>query len=209
MKNFTEKYNVSRETFSKLKTYQELLIEWQGKFNLVSNSSLESAWGRHFLDSVQLIKFVPKDAQTLIDFGSGAGFPGLVLATMFEEITPYLKVFLVESVSKKTMFLNCVKEALGLKNVQVFNCRIESLPKQKVDVVTSRAMTSLVGLLDYAYPFCRKQTVCIFPKGKKYAEELAEAQKKWKFDLKIYESEQSSEGKILVISQLSKVKGGK
>lgn len=85
MKNFIDTYDVSRETFEKLKTYERLLVEWQQKFNLVSNSTLECAWERHFLDSAQLFKFIPPNAKIMYDFGSGAGFPGMVLAIMANE----------------------------------------------------------------------------------------------------------------------------
>ena len=208
MKNFMEKYNVSRETFEKLKTYECLLKEWQTKFNLVSNSTLENAWERHFLDSVQLFKLIPQTAKTLMDFGSGAGFPGMVIAIMANAKTPYLKVSLVESTTKKTLYLNEVKKQVGVE-VEIINERIEKIKPHIVDVITSRAMTSLDALLQYALPFCGKKTVCIFPKGKKYAEELREAQKKWCFNYQIVDSEQSDEGKILVITDLRPIKGGK
>lgn len=203
-----EKYNVSRETFEKLKTYECLLKEWQTKFNLVSNSTLENAWERHFLDSVQLFKLIPQTAKTLMDFGSGAGFPGMVIAIMANAKTPYLKVSLVESTTKKTLYLKEVKKQVGVE-VEIINERIEKIKPQIVDVITSRAMTSLDALLQYALPFCGKKTVCIFPKGKKYAEELQEAQKKWCFNYQIVDSEQSDEGKILVITDLRPIKGGK
>ena len=98
MKNFIEKYNVSCETIEKLKTYQELLFEWQKKFNLVSNSSLQNIWDRHFSVSAQLYKYIPQTANTLIDFGSGAGFPAMVIAIMGLNRTPYLNVSMVESI---------------------------------------------------------------------------------------------------------------
>ena len=200
-----EKYNVSRETFEKLKCYQSLLIEWQAKFNLVSQSSLNEAWNRHFLDSVQLFKYVPETAQTLIDFGSGAGFPGMVLAIMAKEKTPYLKITLVESIKKKTLYLKEVAEKTSV-DVNIINERIENISFQKFDVITSRAMTSLTDLLGYAFPFCKKETVCIFPKGKKYAEELAEAHKNWLFKCSVEPSEQSEEGRILIIKNIQKKK---
>lgn len=208
MKNFMEKYSVSRETFDSLKAYQSLLIEWQKKFNLVSNNSLEEAWERHFIDSVQLWKFIPETARSLLDFGSGAGFPGMVLAVIAKEKTPYLKVGLIESIAKKTMYLKTVAAELCV-DVEIFNDRIENIPVQKVDVITSRAMTSLNGLLDYAHRFCKPETICIFPKGKKYAEELAEAHRHWKFKCRIEPSEVSEEGRILIVSNLSKIKGDK
>lgn len=208
MKNFMEKYSVSRETYNNLKSYQSLLTEWQEKFNLVSNNSLNDAWERHFVDSVQLWKFIPETTRNILDFGSGAGFPGMVLAVVGKEKTPYLKVSLVESISKKTLYLKEVADKLGV-NVEIINDRIENIPAQKADVITSRAMTSLNGLLGYAYRFCKPDTICIFPKGKKYAEELAEAHRHWKFKCRIEPSEISEEGRILIVSNLSKIKGDK
>ena len=202
MKNFAEKYDVSHETINKLKTYQSLLIEWQKKFNLVSRSSLEDSWGRHFLDSMQLFKYIPEKALNLADFGSGAGFPGMVLAVMAQEKTPYLKVVLVESIKKKTLYLNEVSRATQTP-VNIINDRIENLPPQKFDVITSRALTSLKDLLKYAAPFCKKETVCIFPKGRSYASELAEAHKLWSFKCQIEPNEQSSEGKILIVTDIA------
>lgn len=208
MENFCSKYNVSRETYNKLKTYQHLLEEWQAKFNLVSNNTLDTAWERHFLDSVQLFKYIPKDAQIMYDFGSGAGFPGMVLAIMAHEKTPYLKINLIEATSKKTLYLNEVKNHLGV-DVTIINDRIEKIVPQRADVITSRALASLEELFNYVYKFCSRKTVCIFPKGKKYAEEIEAARKHWDFDVQIEPSEQSEEGRILIITNLSKIKGEK
>lgn len=208
MKNFCDTYNVSRETFDKLKHYQSMLIEWQSKFNLVSSSTLDDAWNRHFLDSVQLFQYIPNQAKVLYDFGSGAGFPGMVLAIMANEKMPDLQVSLIESTTKKTLYLNAVKSETNT-NVTILNDRIENLQLPKADVITSRAMASLTELLGYAYKFCKKESVCVFPKGKKYAEELSEAHKRWKFKCQIVASTQSDEGKILIITNLSKVKGEK
>lgn len=208
MKKFMEKYNVSRETFQRLKDYELSLNEWQKKFNLVSNASLADAWNRHFLDSVQLFKFIPEWAETLIDFGSGAGFPGMVLAVMAKEKTPYLKVSLVESIAKKTLYLKAVSE-LTETDVEIINDRIENIKNRKADVVTSRAMASLNDLFSYVIGFCKNDTVCIFPKGKRYMEEITEAEKHWRFKYEIKPSEQSDEGKILIITDLARKKGDK
>ena len=140
MENLIEKYNVSRETFSKLKTYEASLKEWQKKFNLVSNASLDDAWNRHFVDSLQLLPLIPEKAKIMYDFGSGAGFPGLVLATVLQKKTPYLKIKLIESIKKKTLYLNAVVELLKLDNVEILNDRIENIRKVTADVITSRAM---------------------------------------------------------------------
>lgn len=209
MKNFMDTYNVSRETFERLKTYEASLREWQKKFNLVSNASLDDAWNRHFLDSAQLFKYIPNSAKNVVDFGSGAGFPGMVLAIMAAEKTPYLNFFLIESITKKTLYLNEVKNLTGINNVKIINDRIENIKIPPVDVITSRAMCALKELLFYASKFSSKNTLCIFPKGKKYKEEIAEAQKSWIFTYKAVPSEQSDEGAILLITEIKKHKGVK
>lgn len=198
--------DVSRETLEKLKVYENSLVEWQNKLNLVSNSSLEDAWNRHFIDSMQLFKYIPKTAKTLYDMGSGAGFPGMVIAIMANELTPYLKVALIESINKKTLYLNEVKK-LTNTNVEIINDRAENLPAKKVDVITSRAMTALNKLFEYSYRFCSEETVLIFPKGKKHLEEIKEAKKDWIFDVQIFGSQTSEEGVVLVIKSLKNKKG--
>ncbi len=203
MENLIEKYNVSRETLSKLKLYEASLNEWQKKFNLVSKASLPDAWNRHFLDSLQLLPLVPKDAKVMYDFGSGAGFPGMVLAVVLQEKTPYLKINLIESIKKKTLYLNFVSEKCGLNNIKIINDRIENVKTEKADVITSRALCRLNELLKYSFRFCRPETKCIFPKGKKYAEEISEAEKFWNFDYRLVRSLSSDEGMIIVITNLS------
>lgn len=94
-------------------------------------------------------------------------------------------------------------------NVEIINQRIESLVPEKADVITSRALSSLKELFEYAHKFCSLKTTCIFPKGKKYREEITDARKSWNFDCQVFDSEQSDEGKILVITKLSKIKGVK
>ncbi len=202
------KYNVSRETFDNLKAYEAALHEWQNKLNLVSNTSLEKAVERHFLDSAQLFQYIPSDAKVLFDLGSGAGFPGMVLAIMAAEKYPDLRFNLVESIKKKTLYLNAVKEIVGV-DVNVINERIENCPKITVDVFTSRAMCSLDKLLSYVFRFSNKKTLCIFPKGRSYKEELEEAQRHWSFSCKTVANEYDPEGVVLLINNLSQRKGVK
>ena len=208
MENLIEKMNVSRETITKLKAYEKSLKEWQNKFNLVSNNSLNDAWNRHFLDSLQLMEYIPDDAKTLLDLGSGAGFPAMVIAIASAHRLPDLKVSLVESVKKKTLYLNAVRDLCGV-NVNIVNDRIENIDQQKVDVITSRAMCNLTDLLKYAYRFTTKKTTLIFPKGKSYQVELDNAKKYWHFDCKIKQNKICSEGVILLITDLSPLKGVK
>lgn len=201
MNDILKTYNVSRETTNKLKAYEALVLEWNKKFNLISKSSEEHIWTRHILDSVQLCQFIDDNDFILYDFGSGAGFPAIVLAIMAEQNFPNLKVHLVESIGKKTMFLNAVKEELGL-NVEIIRNRIENLNIKNVDIITSRALASLPKLLEYAKPFCQKTTKLIFPKGNNLEEEITLAEKEWKFDYKVTQSLTDLTGQILYISNV-------
>lgn len=203
MKNAQKENTVSRETLALLKVYQDSLNEWQEKMNLVSKNSLPQAWERHFLDSMQLFDLLPENAKLLYDLGSGAGFPGMVLAIMAKYKTPYLKVKLVESTTKKTLYLKEVAKLTGA-NVEIINQRIEKLNKEEADVITSRALASLTELLQYSKPFSAKHTKCLFLKGKTYLEELKEAQQNWDFDCEILPNQQNPEGVILVITNLYK-----
>ena len=208
MKKFCDTYNVSRETYSKLDLYCQSLIEWQEKFNLVSANSLKDAWNRHFEDSAQLYDLIPEKAKNLADVGSGAGFPGMVIAIMSNEKKPYLKTTLIESIKKKTMYLNHVREITGVKNLEIINDRAENIKNKKFDVITARAVTSLANLLKTTHHLLNNKGICIFPKGASYQKEVDEAKKSWNFSLKTVPSKTSEEGKILIISNLVK-KGGK
>lgn len=203
MENLERKYTVSRETMDKLKLYESSLYEWQNRMNLVSRNSLENAWKRHFLDSMQIFSLLP-DKGVVYDFGSGAGFPGMVLAVMAQEKTPYLKFKLVESINKKTLYLKEVKKITGITNVEVINERIENLPAESAAAITSRAMASLNSLLGYAQKFCTPKTKCIFLKGKSYKEEIEEAEKFWNFSIEILPGSESDEGVILIITDIQK-----
>ncbi len=158
---FAEIFPVSRETLARLEAYADLLTRWSARINLVGRDTLADLWRRHFLDSAQLRPFVPDGAQSLIDLGSGAGFPGLVLA-----ILGVPGVELVEADSRKAAFL---REAARVTeaNVTIRPCRIAAVPAHPVDVVTARALAPLDRLLDLAQPFLGPDTMCLFPKGER------------------------------------------
>ncbi len=201
MSDILKTYNVSRETMNKLKAYEKLVLEWNNRFNLISKSSVEFIWERHIEDSLQLCKFITSKDEILYDFGSGAGFPAIVIAIVAEELFPNLKVSLVESIGKKATFLNEVKNVLGL-NVVVYNDRIENLKLPKADIISSRALASLPKLLEYSKPFCKTTTRLIFPKGEKWKDEVLEAEKNWKFDYQTEQSLTSDTGCILQIKNI-------
>ena len=197
--------NVSRETIENLHKYNDLLSEWQEKFNLVSNNSLPEAWNRHFLDSAQLYKYIKKDDILIYDFGSGAGFPALVLAIISKELNTSARFILIESISKKVSFLNTVINKFNL-NAEVINDRIEKIKTSPADLITARALASLDKLFEYSEKFFKKNTRCLFLKGVSYKLELAEAEKKWSFDYKVYENAISEGGVVLEITNLRRKK---
>jgi 16S rRNA (guanine527-N7)-methyltransferase len=193
--------NVSRETFSKLQHYNNLLKTWQKRINLVSPSSFPQVWNRHFKDSLQLLPHIPEDASTLVDMGSGAGFPGLVLAICREK---KLDVTLIESDFRKCSFLENVSRETFCP-VKILNSRLEEFLEIKADIVTARGLAPLENLLKYADKFCHKDSTCLFLKGKMFEQEIEQAQKKWEFSLEIFPSLTDSTGRILKISSLKRI----
>ena len=199
-------YGVSRETFKKIEQFVELLKDWNQKMNLVSRNSLEVLWERHILDSAQLISYIPSQTKRVLDIGSGAGFPAVVLAILLQEINPDAEVIMVESIKKKTVYLNDVCSKLGLSNVKVLNCRVESSALPKPDIITARAVAALDILCGYVDIVGKSNTESLFLKGKSYQEEIAEANKHWKFDLDVISNKYSDDGVILKLSKLRKKK---
>jgi len=197
IQDFVKTYGVPHETVHNLSTYEKLLIEWNQKFNLVATSTLPHIWLRHFSDSAQLARYIPAEAKTLADMGSGAGFPGLVIGIM----KPKLKITLIEATGKKADFLQTVVDTLKL-DVTVRRDRVEAIKNLRVDVVTARAMKALPELLKYASQLVTKDSICLFPKGKHAAEELTQALKYWTFDVEKHPSLSDDSGTVLVIKKL-------
>ena len=206
IENELQQYNVSRETLQKLQDFVALLQEWNAKMNLVSKKSLEDVWQRHVLDSIQLVKYLPQNLRCLVDIGSGAGFPGVVLAIVLQEKFPEAKVILVESITKKTVYLKDVCSKLGLTNTTVENNRIENISIKNVDVITARAVAALDVLCSYAFDLSAKNTQMLFLKGRSYADEVALAEQKWQYNLQVYPNIYSSDGVVLKLSNLRKMK---
>ena len=189
---------VSRETVEMLEAYAALLTDWNSRHNLVSENTLPDIWHRHMLDSAQLEPLIPAKAQTLADLGSGAGFPGLVLAILRRDS---LKVTLFEATKKKADFLSAVTETLSLP-VTVVTERIEAVPPQIFHAVTARAFAPLNALLTAAHKFVGPRTICLFLKGQKLELELTEAAKTWKMVTQKHPSKTHPLGVILEIRDL-------
>ncbi len=195
---FAEAAHVSRETLERFRIYVKMLEEWNGKNNLVSEKTLPVVWHRHVWDSAQLFPLIPENVHSVVDLGSGAGFPALVLSIL---LGTRAKVTMYEATGKKCAFLNAVVKELGLK-AEVRKARIESAAPEKMQLITARAFTNLPQLLDYARPFTGKSTLCLFPKGQSWETEVREAQKNWKFTLVTHPSQTHSEARILQITHL-------
>ena len=165
-----ELLHVSRETIDKFQLYLTLLEKWQRRINLVSNSTLADAWQRHILDSGQLAAYYPPQPLQILDVGSGAGFPGLVLAIMGG-----VTVDLVESNQRKAVFLSTVIRELGLP-AKVHNQRIEQMPNLRPDVITARALAPVPKLLNLIETQMSAECVCLFLKGASVEDELTNLQ---------------------------------
>jgi len=155
----------------KLQTYHDLLVKWQKSVNLVAPSTIGDAWNRHFEDSLQMVDLIPSGAKSLVDIGSGAGFPGLVIALA----RPDLKVTLLESDGKKCTFLLAVSRETCAQNVNVIQGRIEdTLPQGRFDVVIARALASLPDLLTLTESQwnCESPATLLFPKGEDWEKEV-------------------------------------
>lgn len=204
---FQEAANVSRETTERLEQFVALLGEWSIRHNLVSRASLDDVWRRHVWDSAQLVEYVPASAESLADFGSGAGFPGLVLALLLGGRRAFRTV-LVEATQKKADFLSAAAERLGVR-VEIRNERIEAGPPEPFDVITARACAPLPRLLEYALPFQSPRTVNIFPKGRNVAGELTDAHKIWNMTVQEKPSRSDASGVVLLIDNLQPKRGAR
>ena len=195
---FAELVPVSRETLARLEAYAELLTRWSARINLVGRDTLPDLWRRHILDSAQLRPFLPGSLRNLIDLGSGAGLPGLVLAMLGVP-----GVELVEADSRKAAFLREAARVTGTE-VTIRPCRIQAVPPHPVDVVTARACAPLDRLLELAAPFLAAQTLCLFPKGERHNEELTLARKAWTMNVSVEQSLSDRRGVILRLQQVAR-----
>lgn len=196
--------NVSRETLGRLDQYAVLLKKWNPAINLVSKTTIETLWQRHFLDSAQIFQFHPENICHWVDLGSGGGFPALVLAVLAKEYRPSDRFTLVESDVRKVAFLQTVIREIGL-NATVIAERIEKTPPLEADVLTARALSPLDKLLEYASYHLKPSGIAIFPKGETYKKEIDGAFALWNFDIEEFTSKTNPNGAILKIGGISRV----
>lgn len=206
---FRNRFNVSRETLELLDVYHRHVVRWQPAVNLIAKRTLGEIWHRHFADSAQLAQFVPEQARTLVDLGSGGGFPGMVLAIMLRDRP--LKITLIESDQRKAAFLRDLARAVEIE-VVVLSTRIETdaiiHSVGKADVVTARALAPLDRLFALAAPFCCVSSLCILPKGRDVARELEATRREWRFAVELVESETDGDARIALVRNLERTDEG-
>jgi 16S rRNA (guanine527-N7)-methyltransferase len=188
-----EAWGVSRETFPRLAAYVNLLLHWNSRINLIGRGTVADIWRRHVVDSAQLLPLLPSGARTLVDLGSGAGFPGLVLAILGAP-----EVHLIDSDQRKCAFL---REAarVAAASVTVHARRIEEVQGFTADIITARALAPLSSLLEHAEKFLGANSTCLFLKGRSAAEELTEAAKLWSMRARLLPSVTDEAAAIICI----------
>ena len=195
---------VSRETITSLNTYETMLIDANKRLNLIGNSTIDNIWNRHFLDSAQVIDFIDKNDKSLVDIGSGAGFPGLIIAIIAKDRKISLKIRLIEKSPKKVKFLKEIINKLKL-NVEVLNQNIlEQKIKFKNDVFVVRAFKPLKIILELMHNRAENWEKIIIFLGKTGQRELLQASKVWDIEYKQRMSITNSDSTILQINKLTK-----
>jgi 16S rRNA (guanine527-N7)-methyltransferase len=185
--------NVSRETWARLEDFIAFLCKEAVQQNLISAATLDHIWARHVVDSAQLLRFAPAEGEWL-DLGSGAGFPGLIIALLSNH-----RVTLVESRAKRIDYLTRAIARLDMAGrASVAGMSVERLETASYSVISARAFAPLPRLLDLSQRFSTQKTLWLLPKGRNAVNELEEARKTWNFDFTVENSVTDDEAGILV-----------
>jgi len=198
--SFKKKFNVSRETIEKLKIYQKYLIEKNKTLNLIGKNTEKSIFSRHFKDSAQIYDLIDKNID-IVDIGTGAGFPGIIVKILMENNNLIGNMILIEKSPKKSQFLQdlCIK--LDLK-VKIENKRLENYNFSKISTVISRAFKSTLKTIDILYRNKEKIKELVLLKGKTYQQEIDQAKKKYTFELEKFRSITSDDSSIVKITNI-------
>jgi 16S rRNA (guanine527-N7)-methyltransferase len=197
---FLAAFPVSRETEARLARYENLLLQRNETLSLISDTTADIIWTRHFLDSAQLSPLIPEPERPIVDLGTGAGFPGLVLA-----ILGMAEIHLVEHNMQKVAFLRAVAEALDLP-VTIHGQKSEAVTPFVAGTVTARALKPLDQLLGFGERFLGQNSVCLFPKGRRAEEEMAVAARKWHMKVERFPSVTDPDSTIFRLSDVTEAR---
>lgn len=180
-----------------LENYVELLLKENNNYNLIGKSTIDDSWNRHILDSAQIMPYITNKNAKIADFGTGAGFPGVVIS-----ILGIKEVHLIEKSFRKCEFLRQAK-LLSPNRIYIHQAKLEELPEHKFDVIVSRALASLDKLLAYSQKFLKNDGYTLFLKGKNLPTELEIAKQQFNFSYELFPSITSSESHIIKILGIS------
>lgn len=197
MSDLPDWLDVPRETTVKWQQYLDLLTNWNAKINLVSDKNEGDWWSRHILDSAQLSLYLPSSDVSIIDLGSGAGLPGIVLGLM-----GYHRLTLIESDKRKVAFLQHVCGTFSLP-LRILSERVEAAPPLLPDYVVSRAFAPLPQLIEYSLPQLKESTTCLFHKGRNYSKEIEDV-KFYHFDHFTHVSKVDPQSVVLEIKSIAR-----
>ncbi len=192
---------VSSDTAARLAVFAALVEKWNPAINLVSKASLPMLWERHILDSAQLFVFATRHRRVWVDLGSGAGFPGVIIAILAADVHPDLKVILIEADQRKATFLDQAIRTLGLTTV-LHRGRVETIAPLNADIVSARALAPLDGLCGLAVRHLAADGIAVFPKGAQADDELVIARQHWRFNLTRHASRTEACATILELKDI-------
>ena len=199
---FIKKFNVSRETIEKLNIYNHFLLENNKLLNLIGKTTENHIFSRHFTDSAQIYDLID-DKSEIVDIGSGAGFPGVIIKILMDSKKVEGNVILIDKSAKKSKFLNDLSNKLGI-TLKIQNVRLEDYKFSKISTIVSRAFKKVIDTIDILFKNNDKIKSIILMKGKTYQHELEDAKKKYTFDLEKFRSITSDESYILKISNIKR-----
>ena len=199
---FIKKFNVSRETIEKLNKYNDFLLSSNKLLNLIGKTTENHIFSRHFTDSAQIYDLI-EDKSEIVDLGSGAGFPGVILKILMDNNKIAGNITLIDKSPKKCKFLQDLSDKLGL-TLKIVNLKIENFKFNKISTIVSRAFKKTVDTIDILFKNNDKIRSIILMKGKTYQHELEEAKKKYTFDVEKFRSITSDESYILKISNIKR-----
>ena len=190
--------NVSRETFDRLALFEACLRKWNARINLIGSRDIGAVWTRHIADSMRILSHLPPTG-TIVDLGSGAGFPGLIIA-----IVTGRRITLVEADHRKAAFLRECARKIDLP-VTIIADRIERCGLRGIDIITARALARLPRLLDLAFPLLGPGGMCLLLKGHQVEAELTEARQRWQMDVRCHPGASAQDGCLLEVTHLRRV----